>query len=68
MLPSANATASRRYHVTVQVRKNEDAGLYELGDEIDGVFVSFADKPIPAVDAAVQNAKDTEGDTPAAES
>lgn len=43
--------------MTVRVQKNEETGLYELGDEVDGIFVSFADLPITAVDARVANAK-----------
>jgi hypothetical protein len=43
--------------VTVRVQKNDETGLYELGDDVDGVFVSFADLPITAVDARVANAK-----------
>lgn len=44
--------------MTVRVEKNEDAGLYQLGDDVDGVFVSFTDLPITQVDAIVATTKE----------
>lgn len=45
--------------MTVRVEKNIELGLYQLGDDVDGVFVAFTDLPIPQVDATVANTKAT---------
>lgn len=43
--------------MTVRVEKNIELGLYQLGDDVDGVFIAFTDLPITQVDAQVANTK-----------
>ena len=43
--------------MTVRVNLDADNGVYELGDDIDGVFVPFATVPETDVQARVQAAQ-----------
>jgi hypothetical protein len=46
--------------MTVRVNYDEPNDLYELGDEVDGVFFAFASRPGTDVRAAVEAAHDRE--------
>lgn len=39
--------------MSVRVNLNEDANLYELGDDVDGVFIAFVTLPVSAVEGRI---------------
>lgn len=54
--------------MTPEVRYDEDADMYELGAQVDGVFVAFTTLPGTTVRARVEAVKATrEQETPAAQ-
>jgi hypothetical protein len=38
-----------------RIELNEDTGLYEFGDDVEGVFIPFASQPKTTVDSRIQS-------------
>lgn len=53
--------------MTPRVELNEEHGTYELGDDVDGVFIAFATVPKTTVDSRVSTVLGNQGNTAPAE-